>query len=159
MLGLPGRSWHCNCAVSLHLCRYQVYSYRGMHAWVSCDNVGGVCAPSPAHQCTALLSCTVCLVQSMGAGELASLVGSVARLQLPLSPMLEDAITHRLDKVTQYFPLPVACLTVAVVCGSACPAHVCCNLAHIAQASHICGMSHNLLRGISVGRPVAHSLL
>jgi hypothetical protein len=35
----------------------------------------------------------------MSAGELASLVSSVARLQLPLSPMLEDEITHRLDKV------------------------------------------------------------
>jgi hypothetical protein len=35
----------------------------------------------------------------MSAGELSSLVGSVARLQLPLSPMLEDGITHRLDKV------------------------------------------------------------
>lgn len=37
--------------------------------------------------------------QSMGAGDLASLVSSVARLQLPLSPMLEDGMTHRLDKV------------------------------------------------------------
>jgi hypothetical protein len=56
---------------------------------------------------TALLCCCCCccavspaFLQSMSAGELASLVRSVARLQLPLSPMLEDGITHRLDKVS-----------------------------------------------------------
>jgi hypothetical protein len=56
---------------------------------------------SPVVFCLFCVLCAVCYVQSMGAGELASLVGSVARLQLPLSPMLEDAITHRLDKVIQ----------------------------------------------------------
>jgi hypothetical protein len=54
----------------------------------------------PSHAFESVFECHAHgLLQSMSAGGLSSLVSSVARLQLPLSPMLEDGITHRLDKV------------------------------------------------------------
>jgi hypothetical protein len=59
---------------------------------------GAACRPSHAFE--SVFECHAHgLLQSMSAGGLSSLVSSVARLQLPLSPMLEDSITHRLDKV------------------------------------------------------------
>jgi hypothetical protein len=52
------------------------------------------------------------VLPSMGPQALASLVGSAARLQLPLSPQLEDGIITRLEQVS----LHKRCVLFGVFC-------------------------------------------
>lgn len=159
LLQLPFSMAHVHKQVwqqlSVYACQHRALSYtRRLHCLIALP-------ASPMHEhdshtwknqvCYHSLSLcpspSVVLLQSMSAGGLSSLVSSVARLQLPLSPMLEDGITHRLDKVCGFvlrgcdgldrpllcerrFAWPasiLACVNGGLVFGAACyvtPAHV-----------------------------------
>jgi hypothetical protein len=88
------------------------------------------------------------VLPGMGPEALASLVGSAARLQLPLSPQLEDGIITRLEQVR--------CICVWGCCKSV-NVCICCRSLHVCGCDGGSGHVYTSARCLACGcRPCAH---